>query len=725
MSLPSPLYIACFPLQEVIHDKDTGFLLAGGVVQFWADQAYTIPKNVYKQTYVPATDTYTYTNLGSVLSLNSIGSFEDNDGNQIIPFLFPYEGTEEDPGDVELYFIQVFSSGGVLQFTRDGWPPNVQGSSDVGSVFAIGANQIANPQFVEVLFTENATTTVNTFNVSGSDTESVIAPNWSLITSGTGTVTVSQTNLSETDILSNPPFAINIDSTGITAIKLRQRLTKSPRLFQGQFVNSNFMARGINPDFSIACSMQYVPSSGSSYTLIDSALTSPSGEFTQFNQTVALDGAENSDSGETGFVDIEIVFEPVKNIEITSVQLVEVQSESSITEYLEESTDRQIDHLFHYYKPELEYKPIPNYLLGWDFSFNPCQEYGRTVTAKTLSSANKSIYIADQTIAFQAVDNTLSYTFTDASGITIATSSDTQFALIQYLDSADAIKSLQAGKFAMQIKGNVSADTLTGYLNIYWTDDANLPDITSPAYNSLVSGLSAGVPAVGNGNWNKVERAKLGDAQFIFNTESTVFNFSGWNSQGTAGIDSATFIAIVVSFDTLDSANTCTLKYCTLASGDIATSPPPLTKDQTLELLRGYYETNYNTPLQFAGTASNVNVYINQMTVANNLTFTALYAKTFGIEYTYKRATPVITFYSEAGTADNVTGFVYRAFNNFTGGSNIPISNWSALNIGRNALSASPANNSPLLNNTSGTVTSVSEAFISYFFIADARLGVV
>jgi hypothetical protein len=102
---PNPLYFACFPLQEYFVNKDTGFPLAGGYVQFFSDPAFTVPKDVFQQSLI--NNTYQYTNLGSVLRLTIAGTFQDNNGDDIIPFLFPYDGTPEAPGNIQLYFIEI------------------------------------------------------------------------------------------------------------------------------------------------------------------------------------------------------------------------------------------------------------------------------------------------------------------------------------------------------------------------------------------------------------------------------------------------------------------------------------------------------------------------------------------------------------------------------------------------------------------------------------------
>jgi hypothetical protein len=119
MSLDSRYMIAS-DLQSLFRDKDTGLPLRNGVIYFWADQSRTTPKSVFKISGTPPN--YTYTDLGAVIDLTSSGTISDNGPNDIILYYFPFD----DNGNVELYFVQVYSEGGitdgVLQFTREGWP---------------------------------------------------------------------------------------------------------------------------------------------------------------------------------------------------------------------------------------------------------------------------------------------------------------------------------------------------------------------------------------------------------------------------------------------------------------------------------------------------------------------------------------------------------------------------------------------------------------------------
>lgn len=124
-----PRFIATIDLQEYFVDKDTGGPLSAGIVTFYKDVNRTIKKPVYQISGSPPS--YTYTVLNNPLILSSVGTFQDENGADIIPYYFPYEGIPDDSSQtVELYYITVESALGVPQFTREAWPPNVGSGSD-------------------------------------------------------------------------------------------------------------------------------------------------------------------------------------------------------------------------------------------------------------------------------------------------------------------------------------------------------------------------------------------------------------------------------------------------------------------------------------------------------------------------------------------------------------------------------------------------------------------
>jgi hypothetical protein len=140
----NPQYIVSPPLQEVFRDKITGEPLRNGVLYFWKDQARSEAKPVFKQSGVPGN--YTYVALPNPLTLSSAGTPQDpNTSDDINIYYKPYD----DDGNIEFYFIEVYSEGGktsgVFQFTRQGWPPDLSAEQTTAQDLT---NYVPNGQFL-------------------------------------------------------------------------------------------------------------------------------------------------------------------------------------------------------------------------------------------------------------------------------------------------------------------------------------------------------------------------------------------------------------------------------------------------------------------------------------------------------------------------------------------------------------------------------------------------
>ncbi len=131
-------FIAGLELQELLRDKDSGLPLALGTVEFFEDANRTIQKPVFEFTGSPSNPAFT--ELPNPVPVNGAGMPIDPTGNPIAIYYFPFEADGVTP---QLYFLEVRNSGGVLQNTRENWPP--------GEVSAVGGevdkNLIPNPQF--------------------------------------------------------------------------------------------------------------------------------------------------------------------------------------------------------------------------------------------------------------------------------------------------------------------------------------------------------------------------------------------------------------------------------------------------------------------------------------------------------------------------------------------------------------------------------------------------
>lgn len=596
----STLYIPAFSLNTVFLDKDTGSPLSGGIVTFYEDEQRQTLKPVYQIT--GTSPSYTFTQLSNPMTLSSTGTFVDSLGNPVVPYFYPYSSS----GAIELYYVTIYSSDAVLQATREAVPYVIDAGS--GLLSSNVNNQISNPQFVEVLFPDNGPVT---YSVTGTDTVTPVAPNWDMITTGTGTVTVERLNSISISVDSSPPYALQFASTGITGtVQVRQRLSQSPRLFANEYVSA-YAAVSVSSAGSIDFTLDYVPSSGTSHELINASVASGVG-FIPLASSTLINGTINTNNADVGYVDIIASFPVSSTVSITSIQLAGTGSEEAVIEFSQESTPRQIDNLFHYYKPELEYKPIPSYLVGWDFALNPTQFLGPTIASAAFNiGANKSQYIWDQTIAFQTVDQGIGVARTAGQALQLTAASTCQMALIQYLPQQIA-RELLLGYMAVKVTGFASAAT-DFTVSLWYTDTAgNLPSVAAGTNNSIVATLSssgavATTNAPSSGSWTEVARSNMGNAKGTLTTTLASHDFNGWATTAGAGSNSAKFFAIVVGTASVTSTNTVTFQSISLCRGDIATVPAAKTFNETLLDCQYYYQKSFapgTVPANNAGSAN-------------------------------------------------------------------------------------------------------------------------
>jgi hypothetical protein len=171
MAINPALLIAAPILQDYFVDKTTGAPLSGGIITFYQDNSRTTLKNVYYQTGTPGA--YTYLPLPNPLTLSDVGTIEDANGNDVIPYFYPY--SELDNTTPQPYYVTVYSSSGQLQFTRANFPFNP--NTGTGVVSATNNNLIANNEFWRNIGSLNATTLTNSFTLNGLTLyDAIIAP---------------------------------------------------------------------------------------------------------------------------------------------------------------------------------------------------------------------------------------------------------------------------------------------------------------------------------------------------------------------------------------------------------------------------------------------------------------------------------------------------------------------------------------------------------------------
>ena len=723
MAFPDPRFVAFEGIQTLFVDKTTGGPLAGGSLQFYSDNAPGVPKNVYQmiETAGPA---YSFVSLGSIVPLSSIGTPIDGNGADIRIYAYPYEGFPDDAvqGSPELYFIEVYAGppplgDSSLQFTRSGEPPNFDTGANPIDTFEGTDNQIANPQFVEVSFSPLSG---STFTVTGTATETAIAPDWSIITNGSGTITVAQIAITDDPVASNPPYALDINSTGVTKIQLRQRLTQSPRLFANGFLAGSFLAQS-RDGVSSTLTLNYAPD-GQSPLLVATGSIPDSGEWTTISGTVETTTVSTS-SATTGYVDALLDIDPSRNVRVTSFQFVGVENALSSTPFLQESTARQIDHLFHYYKNELVIQPKNSILTGWNFALNPWQFAAKTATTITAPSAITSNYVTDCTILVQQTNSSLQVLSTSEGYLGIqpvAAAAQGKFAVIQYIDESiiapywgEYVSSLLRAKLtsthstALQVKMRV----------VY---RASQPVITTQGVlDNPISSWAATDPAFTAG-WTAV--APVNDPVYTL-TNGSLTNFSFDSFSLPLPFSSTAMLAVVLyTTNTMDSSATADLlsiERISLVPNRFAVDSQPQTYAEVRRGCFFYYESSYaqnivpTTPI--AGGC---------LMAVQGSTASQLLLKNFGFPFKEicRTTNPFMKFYSPiSGTIDTVSGNTITPSTGGTGQQDIAITVWTQTQLSSTAVTYNVLGT--LAYATSSSPAADTTAWILYHYTKDGRLG--
>ena len=134
-----PRYVTA-SLEEYFVDKDTGLPLSAGIISFFRDADRTTPKDVFIISGSPPS--YTFTNIGSTVTLSSFG-VPQYLGANIMIYYFPFDSD----GNPDLYYVTVQSATFIPQFDREGWPPNAATGTTPTSSSTI-ENFIPNGQFL-------------------------------------------------------------------------------------------------------------------------------------------------------------------------------------------------------------------------------------------------------------------------------------------------------------------------------------------------------------------------------------------------------------------------------------------------------------------------------------------------------------------------------------------------------------------------------------------------
>lgn len=506
-----------------------------------------------------------------------------------------------DPAVVyRLEFRQGPTQADPLIYLVENYVPGSSGDTPIDETSFSTDNQVSNPQFALLNF-------ISPLTLNSISTQSInFAPDWYLDLTGSGNVTLTQVLLNNAAVNpSNASYAVQIQLNGSwTGAILRQRYHQTGVLWANTFVSSNIMALTATAPQTISAIL--VDSQGNTLATVLAA-TPLTEAFNDYQGVGQLPASIDTDFPPTAYIEYQLILPNNCNITVSSIQL--ISGDVGIEFPYEQTTiERQVDQTFHYYKPQLQYKPIPSYLTGWDFALNPYQAQGTSAFGPVTSSgANTSYYIADQTVLFQTINSAFTthpVSSGTALGLQITASLASSFAIIQYLSGPQVLELLRQ-RMAVQLKCSKTGANLVGTVGLYYTTNAAVPVLPL----SLFTGITAGVPALTSG-WVPVANAN-GPQTFTVTTTSasTPFSLNGFDATADANVLNGTAVnfAIAIVFNTMVINEILTLNYCSLVGGDIATRPAPQTFGAVLSDCQYYYQTSFlygTTPAQNVGAST-------------------------------------------------------------------------------------------------------------------------
>ena len=627
-----------------------------------------------------------------------------------------------------------------LIYEINDYVPNGGGGGSTSNDLLTGDNQITNPQFEDVNFNSPYTYT----QALSSSYIVQFAPGWELVLEGQGTTVFTQLELNGTDdIAGNPPYAIRINNNGWDSALIRQRFSDNGAIFANGAVAMSATVRGTSTVQQLTFS--YVPSAPGTPVEILTATNVPVGSFTILEGAVNLPTSSNSNTGDAAYVDMEIQMEGTGIMDITNVQVVgqsvplpvDFTVATDVPLFIEQTIERETDLTFHYWKDQLIQKPIPSWLVGWDFPLNPAQT-GSTVAAAAIG-ANKSQYVWDNTIVFQSVNSAVGTTRGTNGELLLTAAITTQMAVIQYIEQEKAREILN-NAIAVNVSANCGSGSVPVTVSLWYTTDMALPVIAASTNNSIVGTLDAsGKPATFNGNWLEVPRIN-GIAPTFTLIPQVDNNFtdnmlSGWNLEGIVDVTTATYMAIVIGTASVTTPNTISFNSISLCSGDIATRPAPQTPDEVLRECQYFYEQSY-APGTAPAAVTDAGMKFSIFPFSTDGSSSVLYINTFQINYKQtKRLAPTVTFYTPAGTINKVKVVTYLGDGTTptaSSGTNpieepiggvSPTPVWVAAGASVDSLIMRP---SVITNPMSyGSSENSRHAEVNFHYVADCRLGIL
>lgn len=728
MSLDERFFVTS-DLEGYFVDKDSGLPLAGGTLTFYRDSARNTPKTVFQLSGAPPN--YTYTALPNPVVLSSVGTPQNAGGDNIVIYYFPFD----DEGELDLYYVVARDSDGVEQFTREAWPNIGAGDNPTEDSVPI-QNQLSNPQFTQIFLNENQSTVYTV--TAATNQVFAFAPNWDFVISGTGTVTVQRIALSGNDnVATSPPYVLDVTlSSGVTSCLLRQRLNVNSGLWASTanepiFLSGTLIARN-EVVGTTGIQMFYAESSGGlPVVIVDGSFDNSGYQVITGVTATAIPASTNTDTGNDGYIDIYLSFNPSSHVRISSIQVVPTLNEAGadFLQYDLNSSNREQAFMGDYYIPRLNSRPSPSLLTAWDFQLNPFQFAASGNIAATAG------YICDQTIALRGASGAVAF---DKNPVTsalrlITAGNNDAFYLLQYLSGSE-VKKLLGTQLSVNVFGYVTSVSDDVTMKVYLMRAPSTSTIpTLPT--SIGTVATDGEFTLTAAGWTVIPRSGLDTATAVLptvltnpdlNNEDNDMGFTGWEITDSAQIGNTSYFAIVVTFAYIDASTNIDVHSISLIPSAIPARPAPESFDEVVRKCQYYYEKSYDLTV-FPGTLSLLSIIVaeQQPAIAGG-NYTA-YPLTIPIRYATRKRIPVTaTIYAANGTINEVLILVYQAATNEIT-ANAAIANWSLVYSGEEGFTLGAVNRSVAVVGLVAGAPALpgAEAVALFHFVADARLGIV
>ncbi len=473
---------------------------------------------------------------------------------------------------------------------------NYQPGSGSGSVVTFELttdNQITNPQFSLIDFSSPYTIT------SGSTQNLELAPGWTLLLTGTGSITVTRVPLIGTGTTINPsnaPYALRLTMVGWDTAILRQRFQQNGMLWAEKVVSSAITAKieSTSVTANISATMR-----DSNNTLLGTVLNNTvlTTAFDEYKGSATFPAPTDPTIPPAAYIDYLLNLNGNMDVYLTSIQLVAGDVPAFQPDFEQDSIQRQIDHTFHNYRDSILFQPKDSILSGWDFGLNPWQF--TTTAATNLATFG---YVADQTIVEQqayvagAVGNNISTaraSFTQNYGFKItAVTAANQFAIIQYIDPTTARPywggTLSALVKLSALKQNTSANMRVKMRLMY---RASLPS-TLAQNEPIASWTALGSPVL-TGSWTAI--APKNDPVFNLSNGVNTLTFEGFTLPASSNAD-MTLGIMIYTLDPMTQTGTpdnIVFNKVSLVPNEVAIDCNPLDFGETLRRCQYYYQKSF------------------------------------------------------------------------------------------------------------------------------------